>query len=75
MSGSAAHNRGEITRKAGILVSQKQKELWNNAAKPSLLIHANIPATGLQKKIKKPSPDTLFLDKGSSKDFLVEQSD
>ena len=72
MSGSAARNRGEITRKAEILVSQKQKEPRNNAAKPSLLIHANTPATGLQKIIKKPSLDTLLLDKGSSKDFLVE---
>ena len=37
-----------------------------------MLIDANTPSTGLQELIKKSSRDTLLLDKGSSKDFLVE---
>ena len=69
---SAAHDRGKITEKAVILVSQKEKESRNIAAKPPMLIDANTPSTGLQELIKKSSHDTLLLDKGSSKDFLVE---
>ena len=37
-----------------------------------MLIDANTPSTGLQELIKKSSHDTLLLNKGSSKDFLVE---
>lgn len=69
---STSHGRGKITEKAVILVSQKEKEPQNNAAKPPMLIDANALATGHQKAMKKSSPDTLLLDKGSSKDFLVE---
>lgn len=71
---SAAHDRGKITEKAVILVSQKEKESRNIAAKPPMLIDANTPSTGLQELIKKSSHDTLLLDKGSRKDFLVEHT-
>ena len=37
-----------------------------------MLIDANTPSTGLRELIKKSSHDALLLDKGSSKDFLVE---
>ena len=47
---AAVRERGKITRKAVILVSQKRKEPRNIAAKVLMLAHANTPSTGLQKK-------------------------
>ena len=59
-------------QKAVILVSQKRKESRNIAARMPMLIYANTPPIGLQIIMKKSSPEALLLDKGSSKNFLVE---
>ena len=64
--------KGNDFAKAVILVSIKRKEPRNIAANPPLIIDANTPSIGLQELMKKSSPDTLLLGKGSSKDFLVD---
>ena len=61
---AAARNRGKITRKAVILVSQKRKESRNIAARMPMLIYANTPSTGLQKIMKKVLAQRLAFRQG-----------
>ena len=72
LSDAAARNEGMITRKAVILVFKKREESRSNAAKTPMLIYANTPSTGLQKIIKKSSPDTLLWTRVRVRTILVE---